>query len=228
MGAGYLLLCFVFVRYRRLLFVPFCPSKPFNIPNAFPPFPTSVSRVFADTFLQIPWTLFFTAEEGSLTLDLFNKLGTGGLTGPGRRRTIIAGQGVSRSQTNMNTVNNGYAGYGSPNAPTTNMGYDLGGGIGGGGIGGGIGGGAKDDVVRSQHSLNRVGDAQSMTSTGNRSGAGAVGQPPLTGATGTSGIPEASAPLMTGSSGEPMGSEQAYSYRARALYNCASRFFFEE
>jgi hypothetical protein len=29
-----------------------------------------------------------------------------------------------------------------------------------------------------------------------------------------------SAPLMTGSSGEPTSSEQPYSYRAKALYNC--------
>jgi hypothetical protein len=131
----------------------------------------------------------------------------------------------------MNTVNNnGYADYGSPNAPTTNMGgYGMGSGIGGGpggGLGGGIGGGniggsgvglgGKEDM-RSQHSLTRPGDAQSLTSTGNRSaGGGGVVQPQLTGATGT----EASAPLMTGSSGEPTGSEQPYSYRAKALYNC--------
>lgn len=219
MGAGYLLLCFVF----------------------------------------IPWTLFFTAEEGSLTLDMFNRLGTGGLTGPGRRRTIVGGQGVSssRSQTNMNANGGGigmggiggggiggggigggggsmmgggggpvggYADYGgSPNAPTTHMGYG-GSGIGGGpggGLGGPMSGGVPsikgEDMARSQHSLsNKPGDAQSMTSMGNRSNAGG---PPMTAQTGMTGITEASAPLMTGSSGEPTGSEQPYSYRAKALYN---------
>lgn len=101
------------------------------------------------------------------------------------------------------------------------MGYGIGSGIGGGpggGLGGlGLGGGGsqaglKDDAVKSQHSLSNKGqDAQSMTSMGARSAAGVAGQGPQTG------ITEASAPLMTGSSGEPPA--DAYVYRAKALYN---------
>lgn len=155
---------------------------------------------------------------------MFNSFGTGGLTGPGRRRTVIGGQGVTRSATN---INNGYAGnYGSPNVQPTNMGYGSGIGIGGGpggGLGGGIGGGMgvgggsqaalKDDAVKSQHSLSNKGqDAQSMTSMGARSAAGVAGQGPQTG------ITEASAPLMTGSSGSEAPGD-AYVYRAKALYN---------
>jgi len=185
MGAGYLLLCFVF----------------------------------------IPWTLYFTAEEGSLTLDLFNKLGTGGLTGPGRRRTV-GGQGVGAG-----INNNGYGDYGSPTARTTNMGYGAGSGI-GGGPGGGLGGapaygggpgslgGVKEDPVRSVHSLNKPLDAQSMTSMGNRSNTGGGGMAGVTGGgpqTAATNFTEASAPLMTGSSGEPQS--EPYAYRAKALYN---------
>ncbi len=126
------------------------------------------------------------------------------------------------------TGGGGYADYGgSPNAPTMPMGYGMGSGIGGGpggGLAGNMGGMGSlkgEDMARSQHSLAKTGgDAQSMTSMGNRSAAG--GQPPLTAATGMTGITEASAPLMTGSSGEPTGSEQPYSYRAKALYNCES------
>lgn len=170
------------------------------------------------TFVQIPWTLYFTAEEGSLTLDLFNRLGTGGLTGPGRRRTV-GGQGIHSGPNN-----NGYAGYGSPNVPTANINnYAMGSGV-GGGPGGGLGssnafGVAKEDPVRSTHSLNRPGaDAQSMASMGNRSAAGNIaGGGPQTAATG---MTEASAPLMTGSSGDPQS--EAYAYRAKALYNCGS------
>lgn len=171
-------------------------------------------------FVFILWTLYFSAEEGSITLDLFNSMGTGGLTGPGRRRTIIGGQGVSRSVTNMNNGQSAvpYETYGSPNAPSQKLG-----GYGGGGIGSGIGGGpggalgpaqsVKDDT-RSPRSMNTQPiDAQSMASMGARSNAGGVigGGPPT-------GMTEASAPLMTGSSGEPT-SEQPYSYHAKALYN---------
>jgi hypothetical protein len=162
---------------------------------------------------------------------MFNALGTGGLTGPGRRRTV-GGQGVARSGSGINN-NNGYADYNnSPAARTTNMNYGAGSGIGGGpggGLGGGMGGvgafgagsiGGKEDPVKSSPSLNKPVDTQSMTSMGNRSAgggamAGMTGGGPQTGATGYT---EASAPLMTGSSGEPQS--EPYAYRAKALYNC--------
>jgi hypothetical protein len=117
------------------------------------------------------------------------------------------------------------------------MNYGAGSGIGGGpggglggGLGGGVGGfgaasiGGKDDQVRSTHTLSKAADNQSLnnqslTSMGNKSGGGGVagmaGGGPQTGATGYT---EASAPLMTGSSGEPQS--EPYAYRAKALYNC--------
>ncbi|KAG8814577.1 Transmembrane osmosensor [Serendipita sp. 399] len=176
------------------------------------------------SFVFILWTLYFSAEEGSITLDLFNSLGTGGLTGPGRRRTIIGGQGVTRSATNMN--NNAYEGYGSPHAPSNKIGFGPGSGIGGGPggalggpLGGGppIGGGSLSNPVRSQNSLSRPEDAQSMTSMGARSAAGGLGPPGSTGAPPQTANTDVSAPLMTGAS-EPT-SEQHYAYRAKALYN---------
>ena len=51
---------------------------------------SSVDAIAAGWFItavvDILWTLYFTSEEDSLMLYVFNSLGTGGLTGPGRRR----------------------------------------------------------------------------------------------------------------------------------------------
>ena len=52
--------------------------------------------------VDILWTLYFTSEEDSLMLYVFNSLGTGGLTGPGRRRR--------RPTSVHNIAGNGYSG----------------------------------------------------------------------------------------------------------------------
>ncbi|EIN13851.1 hypothetical protein PUNSTDRAFT_110019 [Punctularia strigosozonata HHB-11173 SS5] len=52
--------------------------------------------------VDILWVLYFTSEEDSLALHIFNSLGTGGLTPPGRRRRT---RSISASQ----TINNGYS-----------------------------------------------------------------------------------------------------------------------
>ena len=60
-------------------------------------------------FVDILWVLYFTSEEDSVMLYLFNSLGTGGLTPPGRRRR-------ARPQSTIHSMapNNGYAtNYGS-------------------------------------------------------------------------------------------------------------------
>lgn len=58
-------------------------------------------------FVNIVWTLYFTSEQDSLVLHIFNLMGTGGLTPPGRRRT--------RTQSLHNMGGNGYqAGYAAP------------------------------------------------------------------------------------------------------------------
>jgi SHO1 osmosensor len=60
-------------------------------------------------FVNITWTLYFTSEQDSLVLHIFNLMGTGGLTPPGRRRT--------RTQSLHNMGGNGYqAGYAAPGA----------------------------------------------------------------------------------------------------------------
>lgn len=67
--------------------------------------------------VNILWTLYFTSEEDSLMLHIFNSMGTGGLTPPGRRRR--------RTQSLHNMGGNGYtAAYAAPGTmgPT---GYDA-------------------------------------------------------------------------------------------------------
>ncbi|KIY52640.1 hypothetical protein FISHEDRAFT_34889 [Fistulina hepatica ATCC 64428] len=59
--------------------------------------------------VDIIWVLYFTAEEDSLCLYIFNSLGTGGLTPPSRRRR-------GRATSVHNTIGNGgkmYSGYAS-------------------------------------------------------------------------------------------------------------------
>lgn len=168
--------------------------------------------------VDILWVLFFTAEEDSLCLHLFNSMGTGGLTPPSRRRR-------TRTQSSMHGVqpNNGY---------TTN--YSSGGGIGpetyDTKMGMGLGGGAfqQGGAVRSQASF-----ADSLSGA-NRSvggtGPGSVHNP----ASGTGSIGGADgphSPLMagigaggsannSGSDPNPLPEMNSYSYRAKALYAC--------
>ncbi|KAF9654119.1 hypothetical protein BDM02DRAFT_19079 [Thelephora ganbajun] len=66
------------------------------------------------SLVDILWVLYFTSEEDSLALHVFNSFGTGGLTPPSRRRRSPRGTSV-----HMNSPGNGYA------AP-----YSAGGGIG--------------------------------------------------------------------------------------------------
>jgi len=64
--------------------------------------------------VDILWVLYFTSEDDSLALHIFNSFGTGGLTPPSRRRRSPRGTSI-----HMNSPGNGYA------AP-----YSAGGGIG--------------------------------------------------------------------------------------------------
>ncbi|KAI0094248.1 hypothetical protein BDY19DRAFT_981804 [Irpex rosettiformis] len=67
--------------------------------------------------VNIIWALYFTSEEDSLMLHIFNSMGTGGLTPPGRRRR--------RTQSVHGMGGNGYGaqGYAAPGALGP-MGYD--------------------------------------------------------------------------------------------------------
>ncbi|THH20511.1 hypothetical protein EW146_g863 [Bondarzewia mesenterica] len=163
--------------------------------------------------VDILWILYFTSEEDSLTLHIFNSMGTGGLTPPSRRRRTR-----TQSVHNMG-VSNGYGGGYSPptgvgSAPydtkiTTSFGPDAG--------------------IRSQGSLHG--------STGLDGGAAKSvnGSPSVAsnGGQGASAMPAdggLSSPLMTpgnagvGAGGGPPLPEdasinsEAYMYKAKALY----------
>ncbi|KAJ7045030.1 hypothetical protein C8F04DRAFT_1228115 [Mycena alexandri] len=170
--------------------------------------------------VDILWVLYFTAEEDSLVLHLFNLLGTGGLTPPSRRRR-------TRAQSSAHDMSgNGYA---------TN--YASGGGIGshdmaydtkiGSGMGSGMG--SQTAGIRSQNSF---GGASEGGGLGTRSlGTGAAGSmsniPQNGGGGGPGSIGGAdtngpSSPLMAGIGSQPTGGtvagDDAYQYKAKALY----------
>ncbi|KIJ65069.1 hypothetical protein HYDPIDRAFT_110965 [Hydnomerulius pinastri MD-312] len=177
--------------------------------------------------VDILWVLYFTSEEDSLVLHLFNSMGTGGLTPPSRRRR-------TRGPSVHNMGTNGYAAN-----------YSSGGGIGShdmpydsaGKMGGGIGAAG----VKSQNSFVGGGslDGGAPRSLGPAAGAGSIHSTPNA-APGPLGGPDnnmgASSPLMgpgaagvgaggglTASAGSPTLPEAApeqdsYSYKAKALY----------
>lgn len=180
------------------------------------------------SMINILWVLYFTSEEDSLALHIFNSMGTGGLTPPSRRRRTIRTQ---PSAHNM-SANGGYA---------TN--YASGGGIGshdavpydGKIMGSPLGG----PGVRSQNSF--VGgqslEAGAARSIGAGTGAGSIGAPggesrSIGGGEGAG----AASPLMgggnagVGAGGGPPGpggiesslAPDSYSYKAKALYACES------
>ncbi|KZT30946.1 hypothetical protein NEOLEDRAFT_49590 [Neolentinus lepideus HHB14362 ss-1] len=169
--------------------------------------------------VNILWVLYFTSEEDSLALHIFNSLGTGGLSPPSRRRRTRA---QSAHMAGANGYNAGYASGGG-------IGYDMK--MGGNSIGGGPG-------IRSQNSIN----GGSLEGGATRSIAGGTGpeslrNAPVGGGGGGSingdNQPGATSPLMGGNAGigagggvvSPSGSgnpvdaaAENYSYKAKALY----------
>lgn len=180
--------------------------------------------------VDILWVLYFTSEEDSLMLHVFNSMGTGGLTPPSRRRRT-----TMRTQPSVHNMpgNGGYGGYTSGGIGSHDaVPYDgkMGSPI-GGGMGGGIGGGGA--AVRSQNSFNggqSIGDGPPRsigagTAPGSITGPGAETRS-VGGETGPG------SPLMgggaagVGAGGGPppeanLGPD-SYSYRAKALYACES------
>lgn len=173
------------------------------------------------SLVDILWVLYFTSEEDSLALHIFNMLGTGGLTPPSRRRR-------TRTQSSMHGIQSG-------NGYPTN--YASGGGIGShdaydAKLGGGAYGSPNPVGVRSQNSfggsLNDNAAARSMATGGagsihNQSGGGP----------GSINDNGPSSPLMAGigagnpsvnSNAEPQPSE-SYLYKAKALYACTSSHY---
>ena len=185
------------------------------------------------TPFQIIWTLYFTAEEGSLTLDIMNTFGTGGLTGPGRRRTVVGGGGIARSPSN------GYIAGVMPYSPHPSQPYGGGGGGFGNPMGlGGLGGQAiVNQESKSQYSVNppsnRPADARSIggQSIGGQSnaqtekrlgsptsGVGAGGM--NGGSTDIPGAPLMPLPVSPPNAPTDTANTEVSQYRARALYAC--------
>ncbi|KAI0315667.1 hypothetical protein OF83DRAFT_1061673 [Amylostereum chailletii] len=173
--------------------------------------------------VDILWVLFFTAEEDSLMLHVFNSLGTGGLTPPSRRRrtrqTSVHNLGISGG------VSNGYGGGGGGYSPTGGIGpntYDAKLNNSFGAAGG----------IRSQNSFHAasVDGAQARSLNGPASGT-----PNATPGVGQSALPPdtsagINSPLMSpgnagvGAGGGPglpedtSGASEGYMYKAKALF----------
>jgi SHO1 osmosensor len=172
--------------------------------------------------VDILWVLYFTSEEDSLALHIFNSLGTGGLTPPGRRRR-------TRSVSAAQTMNNGYS----------SGGYSQGGGMYDGKMG------TMGAGVRSQNSFTGGGNSLEggpVGSTGARSIT--AGTRPNSANTGPAASPMigaseslnmgANSPLMGGGAAGigagggmltpenegPPGDAPESVYRAKALYAC--------
>ena len=170
--------------------------------------------------VDILWVLYFTSEEDSLALHIFNMLGNGGLSSPSRRRR-------TRAQSVMHDIPSG-------NGYPTN--YALGGGIGShDGYDSKIGGGAYQSpstaVVRNQNSFGAslndnlpksgTGGPPSLrdqTSVGSIAGVDNGPNSPLMAGVGAGGSITASNPdqLQAQAPSQP----DTYLYKAKALYAC--------
>ncbi|KAJ4485690.1 hypothetical protein J3R30DRAFT_3282138 [Lentinula aciculospora] len=166
--------------------------------------------------VDIVWVLYFTSEEDSLALHIFNSMGTGGLTPPSRRR---------RTRAQSVNVNNGYAGYttGGGVGPH-DMPYNgkMSSGMGSGNLASPIGMGST--AVRSQNSFGPSPDAATRSL-----GGGSINNAPSAGGPGSSGGGDngPSSPLMAGAgvgANVPQDTPtdasgiDTYIYKAKALY----------
>ncbi|GLB35770.1 putative plasma membrane osmosensor that activates the high osmolarity glycerol (HOG) MAPK signaling pathway in response to high osmolarity [Lyophyllum shimeji] len=173
--------------------------------------------------VDILWVLYFTSEEDSLALHIFNSLGTGGLTPPSRRRR-------TRTQNSMHmAAGNGYAsnysggGIGSHDPYDSKMGGSLGGGIGGAAYG------SSGPGIRSQNSFN-AGSLNNDNQNRSLGGGGSIHDSPAGGGPRSIGGGETNnpgSPLMAGigaggagstSASDPAAAPESYSYKAKALY----------
>jgi SHO1 osmosensor len=170
------------------------------------------------TMVDILWVLYFTSEEDSLSLYVFNSLGTGGLTPPSRRRR-------TRTTSLHNPASygggGGYTATGiGPGAYDTKLNNSFAPEIGGSPL--------NNMSVQPAHSAHSQKSAQSVGQT-------SPGPTPTALGADTSGPQGVNSPLMStpgnagiGAGGGPplpadtsATSETSYPYRAKALYACA-------
>lgn len=170
--------------------------------------------------VDILWVLYFTSEQDSLSLHIFNSLGTGGLTPPSRRRR-------NHTQASIHNMSsgNGYAtNYASGGGISSHEPYDA-------KIGSGMG--SMGPEVRSQHSFGAAsGDAGTQNRSIGGTGAGSIHNTPSGGGPGSIGGNDTNgpgSPLMAGIGAGGSGGGSApdvpqepnsYSYKAKALYAC--------
>lgn len=169
------------------------------------------------SMVNIIWVLYFTSEEDSLALYVFNSFGTGGLTPPSRRRRTR----TTGSVHNM-SANNGYAANYSPGAGIGSHDVAYGSVKGGSGLGVGS--------APAAHSQNSFGGGGSVEG-GNRS-IGAAGSnrdiaSNPTGGPGSIGGGDTNGPNspLMGLGSSDMPNAEIYSYKAKALYACTSLLF---
>ncbi|KAF5392534.1 hypothetical protein D9757_002312 [Collybiopsis confluens] len=171
--------------------------------------------------VDIVWVLYFTSEEDSLALHIFNSMGTGGLTPPSRRRRTRAAS--------MHNVSNGYGNYSSGGGiGSHDMPYNgkVGSGIGSGSLPSPVGMG--NAAVRSQNSFSPGNNDAATRSLGGNS----ITNAPSGGGGGGSihggdmGPNSPNSPLMSGvgSGGgglNDIGADpnpENFTYKAKALY----------
>ena len=158
------------------------------------------------SMVDILWVLYFTSEDDSLALHIFNSFGTGGLTPPSRRR-----RSPRTNSVHMNSPGNGYA------AP-----YSVGGAIGPGMYD------AKPSVNQNFHaepatrSIGGGSVTNGPTSVGGGSirGDSTVGSPLMGSGNAGIGAGGGGSPLNSGIPDNTPGSDGA-TYKARAIYACA-------
>ncbi|KAI0727860.1 hypothetical protein C8Q72DRAFT_429439 [Fomitopsis betulina] len=166
--------------------------------------------------VDILWVLYFTSEEDSLMLHIFNSMGTGGLTPPSRRRRATR-------TTSMHTMGagNGYqAGFGStPGGMAT--GYDT---KMASSLGGPVGSGNSfhaGSVEGPPRSIAGTGSINNAPIVGGAAGGGDLGMSansPLMG--GNAGVGSGGGPPLPGSPGAGETSlDDGILYKAKALYS---------
>lgn len=172
--------------------------------------------------VDILWVLYFTSEEDSLMLHVFNSMGTGGLSPPSRRRR--GGRGTS-----MHMGGNGYTGsYAGGGIGPNDVPYDtkVGGGMGGMGMGtrsnASIGGGG-GSITAANRSIGPAGSITGAQSAGVPAAADNIGaNSPLMGS-GNAGVGAGgglSSPERSSNPETTAGGAESYSYKAKALYAC--------
>jgi SHO1 osmosensor len=156
------------------------------------------------SMVDILWVLYFTSEDDSLALHIFNSFGTGGLTPPSRRRRSPRTTSVV-----MNSPGNGYA------AP-----YSVGGGMGGNPYDvKPPGPGSFHEQEPATRSIGGGSITNGPTSVGSNRGDSTVGSPLMGSGNAGIGAGGGNSPLHSGIP-ETSPASDGTTFRAKALYAC--------